>query len=104
MEISIFTIEVAVFMVAVSIALVVWFQYTKTVLSTRRMARMMTRLGLAGGGMLRNKDPEIRSIMKQSRARCAKCPHEDHCERWLAGEIGGGTSFCPNSRTFMDLK
>ena len=90
-------------MVAVSIALVVWFQKTETVLSIGRLTRMMSRLGL-DAGMLSNKDPEVRSIMKQSRARCAKCPREDHCERWLAGEIGGDSGFCPNNRTFMDLK
>ncbi len=100
METSIFTIEAAVLMVAASIALIVWFQSSETALSIGRMTRMMTRFGLdaaiAGRG-----DPHL---LKQSRARCAKCPREDHCERWLAGEISGDKSFCPNATIFSKFE
>ncbi len=99
METSIFTIEAAVLMVAASIALIVWFQSSETALSIGRMTRMMARFGLDAGIAGRG-DPHL---MRQSRARCAKCPREDHCERWLAGETDGDNSFCPNASLFGSL-
>ncbi len=100
MDTSIFTIEAAVLMVAASIALIVWFQGSETALSIGRMTRMMTRFGL-DSGIAGRADPQL---MKQSRARCAKCPREDQCERWLAGETGGDNSFCPNATIFGNFE
>jgi hypothetical protein len=34
------------------------------------------------------------------RARCRRCPVEDVCERWLAGELEGDNGFCPNANVF----
>ncbi len=89
-------ISVAIFMVGVAIAIMVWFRSSQAAASTGRMIGMMTRVGL---------DPRIAmlgsvAIREEARRRCAGCSREDLCDRWLAGEIKGGNTFCPNARIF----
>lgn len=93
-------IEVAIVMVAVSVALLVWFLSYLGVTSEKRLMRMLKHAGV---------NPEIaaqgntEAIIKDVRSRCRKCPYEDLCERWLAGEVKGGNTFCPNARIFSTL-
>jgi Family of unknown function (DUF6455) len=96
---TMFQINIAIIMVAASVAMVVGFQKYLAVTSFRRMTRMMARIGLepavaAGGG------PQSAAIMQQMRRRCRRCPSEDLCERWVAGRAAGGNGFCPNARAF----
>jgi hypothetical protein len=93
-------IGVALFMVAVSVALVVWFSRYMAAASGRRMMHMLTRAGV---------DPEVarqgdtEAIMKDVRSRCNRCRSEDLCDRWLAGKVEGDNGFCPNAQIFRML-
>lgn len=95
-------ISVAILMVGVAGALIVWLRSDMAAASARRMTAMMTRVGLIPGpatfGGLRTS--AIRKVMLR---RCRRCPREGLCERWLAGEVGGDDSFCPNAQTFRIL-
>jgi hypothetical protein len=97
---TLFEIGVAMIMLAVSVALVVWFSRDMTAASGRRMMHMLTRAGV---------DPEVarhgdtEAIMQDVRSRCRRCPSEDLCDRWLAGKVEGDNSFCPNAQIFRRL-
>ena len=95
-------IGVAIFMVAVTIAIMLWFQSSQAAATVRRMTGMMTRIGLDPGAAPLA-DPATMAIREEARRRCAGCPREDLCDRWLAGEIEGGNSFCPNAQSFRML-
>ena len=93
-------IGLAIVMVAVSVALIVWFSRHMAAASGRRMMRMLTRAGV---------DPEVarhgdtQAIIQDVRSRCLRCPSEGLCERWLAGKVEGDHSFCPNAQIFRTL-
>jgi len=93
-------ISIAVIMVGVAAALVVWLRSSMAAASAKRMMAMIKRVGLDPGtlGSLRNV-----AILKIVRRRCIRCPREALCERWLAGEVEGGNTFCPNAQTFRTL-
>ena len=95
-------ISVAIFMVAVAIAIFVWFQSSQAAASARRMTGMMTRVGL-GLGAATLGGPRAMAIRKEARRQCRGCPREDFCDRWLAGEVKGGNTFCPNAQAFQIL-
>ena len=95
-------INVAIVMVAVTVAIFVWLQRSEAAASARRLMGMMTRVGL-GPVIAAPGDPRARAIMKATRRRCRRCPREDLCERWLAGEVEGGNTFCPNAQAFHIL-
>ena len=94
---EIFEIMVAVLMVALSLILVMGIRTYMAMASERRRMQMLTRVGL---------DPEIiklkdsRAIMKEVSGRCEKCGKEGICENWLAGDVEGNNSFCPNAQVF----
>ena len=90
-------ISVSIIMVAVAIACIVWLQGYRVASSTKRMAGMMTRVDFRTATL---DDRRIKAIMKEARRRCMKCPREDYCDRWLAGEVKGDNTFCPNAQTF----
>jgi hypothetical protein len=98
---TLFEIGVAIVMVAVSVALVVWFYRHVVAASERRMMHMLTRAGV---------DPEVarqgdtEAIIQDVRSRCVRCRSEDLCNRWLAGKVEGDNSFCPNAQIFRLLK
>jgi hypothetical protein len=93
-------IGVAISMVAVSVALVVWFSRYVATASDRRMMHMLTRAGV---------DPEVarhgdtEAILEDVRRRCGRCRFEGLCDRWLAGKVEGDNSFCPNAQIFRTL-
>jgi hypothetical protein len=97
---TLFEIGIAIFMVAVSIALTVWFFRYRAAASGRRMMQMLTRAGV---------DPEVarrgdtEAIIQDVRRRCIRCRSEDLCDRWLAGKVEGDHSFCPNAQIFRTL-
>ena len=101
MNATLFEIGVAIFMVAVSVALVVWFSRYVAAASQGRMMQMLARAGV---------DPEIvkqgnaEVIIQDVRSRCVRCRSEALCDRWLAGKVGGDNSFCPNAQIFRLLK
>lgn len=101
MNSNFFEITLALTMVAVSVALVLWILGYLSADSQKRMMRMLKRAGL---------NPEIatatdtEAIMQQVRRRCRRCSSEDLCERWLAGEEKGDNAFCPNQKVFELLK
>ena len=104
---TLFEISVAIFMVAVSVSIVVWFQRYLAVASAKRMVRMMMRVGLDPGVVRTYQfiksthgDPRTEAFKKEVRYRCRKCMAEDFCDRWIAGEAEGDNSFCPNAQTF----
>ena len=94
---TLFEISVAALMVAVSVALVVWFWRYMAVASERRTMDM-----LAGAGV-DNVRGDTKAIMQDVLRRCRRCPSEGLCERWLAGSVGGDNRFCPNAQTFCKL-
>mgnify|MGYP001571240568 CR=1 FL=1 len=97
---TLFEIGVAIVMVAVSVALVVWFSRYMAAASERRMLHMLSRAGV---------DPEVarqadaEAIIQDVRSRCRRCRSEDLCDRWLAGKVEGDNSFCPNAQIFRIL-
>jgi hypothetical protein len=92
-------ISVAILMVGVAVATVVWLQSSQAAASSRRMRGMMTRIGLNPGLAMLGEPPTI-AIMKEARRRCRRCPREGLCDRWLAGKVKGDNTFCPNAQTF----
>ena len=103
MILTLYQIYIALFMVAVTIGLFVWFRMSEAAGSAKRMMEMMTRAGL-DPGIARQGDPQTQAILKEAGRRCARCPSEGLCERWLCGIVGGGNAFCPNARVFDFLK
>ncbi len=99
---AMFEINVAIVMVAVTVVIFVWFQRSEAAASAMRMMRMMARVGL-DLGISTHGDSRSKAIMKEARCRCGRCPVEDLCDRWLAGKVEGGNTFCPNARTFRSL-
>ena len=101
MNSTLFQIGVAIAMVAVIFTLLAWFLKHWRARSERRLLGMLKRAGV---------DPEIatrgdtEAIINDVRNRCQKCMSEDLCERWLAGEVEGENTFCPNARIFGILK
>ena len=97
---TLFEIGAAIIMVAVSIALIVWFSRYLAAASGRRMMHMLTRAGV-DPEIARQGDPE--AIIQDVRSRCRKCRSEDLCDRWLAGKVEGDNDFCPNAQIFRSL-
>ena len=95
-------ISVAIIMVGVAFAGIVWLQSSQAAASAKRMMGMMTRVGLDAGTATLG-DPQTMAIRKAARRRCRRCPREDLCDRWLAGKVKGGNTFCPNAQTFRIL-
>ena len=88
-----FEIGLALFMVAVNIALAVWFARHLAAASERRMIHMLTRAGVDSEVVRRGGTEVIQDV----RSRCRRCPSEGLCDRWLAGKVVGDYSFCPNA-------
>jgi hypothetical protein len=97
---TLFEIGVAIVMVAVSVALIVWFSRYMVAASGKRIMQMLTRAGV---------DPEVarhgdtEAIIQDVRRRCIRCRSEGLCDRWLAGKVEGDHSFCPNAQIFRTL-
>lgn len=95
-----FEIGIALVMLAVVAALLVWFAKDRGAGSEKRMMQMLIRAGV---------DPDIASrgdkeaVIKDIRSRCGKCRAEGLCERWLAGKVEGENAFCPNAQIFSAL-
>jgi len=97
-----------VFAILASVVLLVAFFSHNRSGSARRMMRMMERLGLDPRIATRTYPqtlayPQTETIMKHVRRRCRGCKCEGLCERWLAREVEGDNSFCPNAQTFLTL-
>jgi hypothetical protein len=101
---ALFEIGTAIFVAAVGVALVMWFSRRAASASERRMTHMLTCTGV---------DPRFSghddtwAILQVARARCSRCPSEDLCDRWLAGNVEGddiSNGFCPNAPIFRVLK
>jgi hypothetical protein len=97
---TLFQIGVAIVMVAVSAALIVWFARTMAAASARRTMQMLTRAGVPSE-VARHGD--TKAIIRDVRRRCMRCRSEDLCDRWLAGKVEGDHSFCPNAQIFRTL-
>ena len=97
---TLFEIGVAILMVTVIVALVVWLSRNMAATSEGRRMKMLARVGV---------DPEVarrgdaEAIMRDVRSRCGKCRAEDLCDRWLAGSVEGDNDFCPNAQIFRSL-
>ena len=95
-------IAIAIFLVAVTAAVIVWFQRSLATASARRMVGMMTRIGLDPENVAPG-DPRAGAVMREIRQRCRRCPCEGFCERWLAGEVEGDNAFCRNAELLGGL-
>ena len=93
-------ISLAILMVAVAVAIMVWLQSSQAAASARRMMGMMNRVGLDPATATLG-DPPTMTIIKEARRRCRRCPREDLCDRWLARKVKGGNTFCLNAQTFQ---
>jgi hypothetical protein len=100
MDPTLFEIGVAIFMVAVSAALIVWFSRYMASASGRRVMRMLTHAGVEPEGAGHD---DTEAIMQAVRSRCRRCRSEGLCDRWFAGKIEGDNSFCPNAQIFRIL-
>ena len=100
MNTTLLQIGVALFMMVVGVALIVWFFKYTAAASGRRVVRMLARAGV---------DPEVarsgdtEAIMRDVQSRCRHCQSEALCDRWLAGKVEGDNSFCPNAQIFRSL-
>lgn len=81
---------------------VVWLQRSDVAAATRRREAMMKRIGF-DPALVSLDNPKTRTAGQVVRRRCGKCRQVDLCERWLAGEVGGSTAFCPNAQAFRNL-
>lgn len=99
---TLFQYYFAIFMVAVIGALFIWFMRSESAASTGRMMGMMKRVGLDPGSAVLGRR-QTGAALKAARRRCGRCPREDFCDRWLAGEVEGDDAFCPNAGTFRVL-
>lgn len=95
-------IGVAIFLVCAVVVGVLWLRARDAKASTRRREAMMKRIDF-NPKLLSLHDPLTRTVGGQVRRQCAKCTHEDYCERWLAGAIKGSNGFCPNAKMFEKL-
>ena len=95
-------ISVAIVMVGVAVATILWLRSSQAAASARRMTGMMTRVGLNPGTATLGEARTL-AIIKEARSRCRRCPREGLCDRWLAGKVGGDNTFCPNAQTFHNL-
>jgi hypothetical protein len=95
-------ITFAVVMVAVNVAIYMWFRKSEAAGSARRMMNMITRAGV-DRRIVSSDDPHTGAVMKAAWRQCRRCPREDLCERWLRGEVDGANAFCPNAGTFRAL-
>ena len=92
-------IGIAILLVAAATALFMWFCRRLEAGSDSRLRRMMQSFGLDRDKLLTS-DAGTALDMHEVRVQCRKCPAEDRCERWLAGEIEGDNGFCPNAKIF----
>ena len=92
----------AITAVALNIVLFLWFRGSQAAASAERMKGMIARLGM-GRGSATLDFARTGAIMEETRRRCRRCPREDFCNRWLAGEVEGSNAFCPNAPTFDKL-
>ena len=97
---TLFEIGAAIFMVAVSIALVAWFFRDMAAVSVRRMTSMLAHAGMDPEGASHG---DTGAVMRDVRSRCRRCRSEDLCDRWLAGGVEGDNGFCPNAQIFREL-
>ncbi len=89
----------AIFLVIATIVLFVGFCRFVEAASRYRLGRMMASFGL-GLDDIEDSDSGTGLDMHAVRSRCRRCPIENVCERWLAGEIEGDNSFCLNAKVF----
>jgi len=99
MNTTFFDIGVAIIFVSVTAILIFLFRRKLRFDSTRRMYRMMAKVGVYPRRFSRF-DEDADLDMQAVRTRCRMCPAEDRCERWLAGKIEGDNGFCPNAKVF----
>ena len=99
---AMFEINVAIILVTVSVAILVWFQRNLVATSARRMMGMMTRAGLDPVVAIED-DRRTKAVLQEAGRRCRNCMREGLCDRWLAGKVEGSNSFCPNARVFRAL-
>ena len=97
---TLFELGVALVMLTVTVFLIVRFWRYMAAGSERRMQLMLARAGVAPKLVSRG---DSAAIIKDVRSRCRHCPSEDRCDRWLAGEVEGDNSFCPNAQLFRSL-
>lgn len=95
-------ISAVVIMVGAAVAAVVWLRTSQTAAAAARMNGMMMRFGLDYGMSARGDRRTITSL-EEARRRCRRCPREDLCDRWLAGDVKGDNGFCPNGQIFRLL-
>ena len=94
-------LSIAIILLVVAAALVVWFLKYKANSAERRMMKMLQRCGL-DSGIAKQGDTE--GIIREVRRRCRRCQTEDQCEKWLSGIEEKGNVFCPNAQVFEQLK
>ncbi len=95
-------ISVAILLVAVNVAHIVWLEGSEAAASAGPTMAMMKRVGLSPEIASRD-DAATKDLVKEIRRRCRRCPREDFCDRWLAREVDGDNAFCRNARRFSML-
>ena len=91
-----------ILLVVVTAALFVGYYRKVEAASRSRLRRMMASFALDLDNVGHSVS-ETSLDMHTVRSRCRRCPVENLCERWLAGEIAGDNSFCLNAKIFASV-
>lgn len=96
-----FYVWAGLIVLAVAFAAAFAYRYFVRINAERRMRSMLEAVGI-DPAIVDNGDLE--QTITEMRARCERCTDKRHCERWLAGDEGGGNAFCPNRELFGMLR
>lgn len=96
------TSSVAILMVGWVGVAIMWLFLSHAEGANRRRGAMMARIGLHPDAVSLD-SPHTVDLGVAVRHRCRGCTVDGYCERWLAGEVQGDNSFCPNAETFKAL-
>lgn len=92
-------VTVSLFIVGFVGMLVVLRNWRQSVVSNRRLFRMMLACGI-DEATAREPQRHLDFDVHEAKRRCRRCPAPKTCDRWLNGETVPGNDFCPNSARF----
>ena len=97
---TLFSLGVTMLVLAAGLAFIAGFSRRAAVASEKRMLQMLTYAGTDGRVL---EQDDTWAILHAARGRCRKCLRENLCDAWLAGNVKGRNSFCPNAGIFRLL-
>jgi hypothetical protein len=98
-------IGLTVVVMGVAVAIIVWHLSNvaaASAASARRMMGMMKHFGMDPRAVM-NGDRQAKAIGNDLKRLCSRCRRRGLCDMWLAGEVKGSSTFCPNAEAFRIL-